>query len=169
MEKQQLPVTDTVLDVLSKAGYDKQTDLEVMIQSSNSSVLMKFKDQHNYKLVYKVDENIRDALDATINDIKKFADSVVISKSSVFPDNSLFLTGATDVVPRLNSAGLPVYVETFSNEFVSQAWDFFSDATVEINSYVMGANISGVITDFPLTSSRYKSKSSTWLLSIYLT
>ncbi|OAY55187.1 glycerophosphodiester phosphodiesterase GDPDL3 [Manihot esculenta] len=153
IEKQQLPVIDAVLDALSKSGYEKQ---EVMIQSTNSSVLMKFKDKNNYKLVYKVDENIRDALDATIEDIKKFAHSVVISKSSVFPENSLFLTGVTDVVPKLNSAGLPVYVETFSNEFVSQAWDFFSDANVEVNSFVMGANISGVITDFPLTSARYR-------------
>ncbi|KAJ9153858.1 hypothetical protein P3X46_027253 [Hevea brasiliensis] len=156
IEKQQLPVTDAVLDALSKAGYDKQNAMELMIQSSNSSVLMKFKEKNNYTLVYKVDENIRDALDATIKDIKTFADSVVISKSSVFPDNALFLTGVTDVVPRLKSAGLPVYVETFSNEFVSQAWDFFSDANVEVNTYVMEANVNGVITDFPLTASRYK-------------
>ncbi|KAF2303797.1 hypothetical protein GH714_023472 [Hevea brasiliensis] len=94
IEKQQLPVTDAVLDALSKAGYDKQNAMELMIQSN--------------------------------------------------------------VVPRLKSAGLPVYVETFSNEFVSQAWDFFSDANVEVNTYVMEANVNGVITDFPLTASRYK-------------
>ncbi|KAF2288382.1 hypothetical protein GH714_007190 [Hevea brasiliensis] len=153
IEKQKLPVTDAVLEALSKAG---QIATEVMIQSTNSSVLMKFKEKSNFKRVYKVDENIRDALDATIKDIKTFADSVVISKSSVYPDNALFLTGVTNVVPRLSSAGLAVYVETFSNEFVSQAWDFFSDANVEVNSYVMGANVSGVITDFPRTSARYK-------------
>ncbi|EEF33338.1 glycerophosphoryl diester phosphodiesterase, putative [Ricinus communis] len=156
IEKQQLPVTDAVLGALSKAGYENQTAIDVMIQSTNSAVLMKFKDKKNYKLVYKVDENIRDALDATIEDIRTFANSVVVNKNSVFPDNSLFLTGATDVVPKLQSAGLPVYVELFSNEFVSQAWDFFSDANVEINSYVIGANVSGVITDFPKTAARYK-------------
>ncbi|XP_037494466.1 glycerophosphodiester phosphodiesterase GDPDL4 isoform X2 [Jatropha curcas] len=156
IEKQQLPVTDAVLDALSKAGYDKQVALEVMVQSTNSSVLMKFKGKSRYNLVYKVDEDIRDALDSAITDIKTVADSVVVSKSSVFPDNALFLTGITDVVPRLTKSGLPVYVETFSNEFVSQAWDFFSDATVEINTFVVEANVSGIITDFPKTAARYK-------------
>ncbi|KAK8986426.1 hypothetical protein V6N11_009986 [Hibiscus sabdariffa] len=41
------------------------------------------------------------------------------------------------------------------NEFTAQAWDFFSDATVEINSFYAGADINGVITDFPKTSDRY--------------
>ncbi|MCH99901.1 glycerophosphoryl diester phosphodiesterase family protein, partial [Trifolium medium] len=45
--------------------------------------------------------------------------------------------------------------ETFSNEFVSQAWDFYSDSTVEINSFVQGVEIDGIITDFPKTASRY--------------
>jgi glycerophosphoryl diester phosphodiesterase len=156
IEKQQLPVTDAVLNILSKAGYENQSAIDVMIQSSNSAVLMKFKDKTKYKLVYKVDENIRDALNATIQDIKTFADSVVVSKDSVFPDDVLFLKGSTNVVPKLQSAGLPVYVELFSNEFVSQPWDFFSDPNVEINTYVMGMNVSGVITDFPKTSDRYR-------------
>ncbi|XP_050216847.1 glycerophosphodiester phosphodiesterase GDPDL3 [Mercurialis annua] len=156
IEKQQLPVTDAVLKVLSDAGYENQTAIDVMIQSSSSAVLMKLKDKTKYKLVYKVDENIRDALDATIQEIKKFANSVVVSKDSVFPDDVLFLKGSTEVVQKLQAAGLPVYVELFSNEFVSQPWDFFSDPSVEVNSYFMGANISGVITDFPKTSDRYR-------------
>ncbi|KAI5604975.1 hypothetical protein BDE02_01G321100 [Populus trichocarpa] len=127
-----------------------------MIESTNSSVLMKFRDKSNYELVYRIEEDIQDAQDAALKDIKDFANSVVISKASVFPESSSFLSGVTNVVPKLQSHGLSVYVETFSNEFVSQAWDFFSDSTVEINSYVMGVNISGVITEFPLTSARYK-------------
>ncbi|KAF9666499.1 hypothetical protein SADUNF_Sadunf16G0235500 [Salix dunnii] len=156
IETEGLPVTTKVLDVLSKAGYDNQTSKKVMIESTNSSVLMKFKDKKNYEVVYRIEEDIRDAQDAALKDIKGFADSVVISKSSVFPDSGSFLSGATNVVPRLQSHGLSVYVETFSNEFVSQAWDYFSDPTVEINSFVVGANINGVITEFPLTSARYK-------------
>lgn len=156
IQQEGLPVTDKVLDVLSKAGYDDPTSKKVMIESTNSSVLMKFRDKNNYELVYQIEENIQDAEDAALKDIKDFANSVVISKISVFPQSSLFLTGVTNVVPKLQSHGLSVYVETFSNEFVSQAWDFFSDSTVEINSYVMVANISGVITEFPLTSARYK-------------
>ncbi|KAL6311062.1 hypothetical protein AAG906_011929 [Vitis piasezkii] len=152
-----LSVTDAVLDALSKAGYDNVTTPRVMIQSTNSSVLKEFKEKKkNYELVYRVDENIRDASDATIEDIKKFATSVVISKDSIYPENKAFITGATDIVSRLQKNNLPVYVQLFDNEFISQAWDFFSDATVEINSFVMGAGIDGVITSFPQTAASYR-------------
>ncbi|KAE8654202.1 Glycerophosphodiester phosphodiesterase GDPDL3 [Hibiscus syriacus] len=156
LAKQGFGVTDAVLDALSKAGYDKQTAQKVMIQSSNSCVLMKFKGKANYQLVYKVDEDIGGAQSSTIDDIKRFASAVVISKDSVFPENSAFLAGTTDVVQRLQAANLSVLVQTFSNEFTSQAWDFFSDATVEINTFYRGAGINGVITDFPKTSDRYR-------------
>ncbi|MBA0864675.1 hypothetical protein Goshw_005077, partial [Gossypium schwendimanii] len=154
--EQGFAVTDAVLDALSKAGYGNKTDQKVMIQSSSSSVLMKFKNQTNYDLVYKVDEDIGGAQSSTIDDIKRFASAVVISKDSVFPENSAFITSATNVVPRLKAANLSVYVQTFSNEFTSQAWDFFSDPTVEINSFYVGGHINGVITDFPKTSNRYR-------------
>ena len=144
---------------MSKAGYDNQTAQKVLIQSPNSPVLIKFKqEKKEYELVYKVDESISDVLNSTVVDIKSFANSVTVSKTSVLPVNLQFLIGPTDVVTKLQSLNLSVYVETFSNEFVSQAWDFFSDATVEINSFVMGSGIDGVITDFPKTSARYKSK-----------
>jgi glycerophosphoryl diester phosphodiesterase len=152
-----------VKDALSKANYDNKVAPRVMIQSRSSSVLMQFKDKTKYERVYMVEENIRDALNSTVEDIKQFADSVTVSKTSVFPENMAFVTGVTDIVSKLQSFKLPVYVETFSNEFVSQAWDFFSDATVEINSYVTGVNVDGVITDFPKTAARYKSK---WILNI---
>ncbi|KAF8369281.1 hypothetical protein HHK36_032709 [Tetracentron sinense] len=127
-----------------------------MIQSTNSSVLMKFKEITNYELVYMVDETIRDAENSTIEDIKQFASSVSINKASIFPENLAFLTGITSVVPKLHSFKLNVYVQLFSNEFVSQAWDFFSDPTVEINTFVMGAEIDGIITDFPGTATAYR-------------
>lgn len=157
-EEQRLSVTDAVIAALNKAGFANRTALDVKIQSTNSSVLMKFKEKTNYKLVYKIEENIGDALSSTIEDIKKFADSVVINKASIFPETQAFVTSVTHVVPELQAAKLQVYVELFSNEFVSQAWDFFSDPTVEINSFVLGLNIDGVITDFPKTAARYKSK-----------
>ncbi|KAB1224994.1 putative glycerophosphoryl diester phosphodiesterase 2 [Morella rubra] len=155
-QKQGLTVTDAVIDALSKAGYDNPTSLKVLIQSSNSSVLLKFKDKKDYELVYKVNENFADVPDTTVQNIKTFADSVVVSKESVFPEISSFLTAATATVSKLKSSNLSVYVETFSNEFVSQAWDFFLDSTVEINSFVVGAKVDGVITDFPKTAARYK-------------
>ncbi|KAG2682463.1 hypothetical protein I3843_11G193400 [Carya illinoinensis] len=155
-KKQGLNITDAVIDALSKAGYDTQTSLKVMIQSSNSSVLMRFANKNNYELVYKADDNIIDAPNSTIENIKTFADAVVVSKDSVIPEIQAFLTYVTDIVSRLQAVKLPVYVETFNNEFVSQAWDFFSDATVEINTFVMGTKVDGVITNFPKTAARYK-------------
>ncbi|KAI4307929.1 hypothetical protein L6164_031054 [Bauhinia variegata] len=154
-----LSVSDAVLDALSKAGYDNQDSQKVMIQSTKSSVLMKFKEKGKFELIYKVDKAISDALDSAVENITKFADSVVIQKNCVFPTNkALFLIGSPNVVPKLKSFNLSVYVGTFSNEFVSQAWDYFSDATVEINAFVMEAKVDGIITDFPRTAARYKEK-----------
>lgn len=158
VENQGLDVIDAVVDALSKAGYSNQTVKKVMIQSTSSAVLVKLKEKNNYEFVYEVDEDIRDALNSTILDIEKFADSIVISKTSVYSRNIGFLTGATDVVPKLQAFKLPVYVQLFQNEFFPQAWDFFSDAYVELNTFVSGSQITGVITDFPATANKYRSK-----------
>ncbi|KAB1224992.1 putative glycerophosphoryl diester phosphodiesterase 1 [Morella rubra] len=155
-EKQGLKVGAAVSAALSKAGYDKQTSLKVMIQSSESSALMQFEQNKDYELVYKLNKNISDATDTAVKNIKEFANSVVINKESVYPETMAFSIGVTSTVSRLQSFKVPVYVETFSNEFVSQAWDFVSDGTVEINSHVNGAKVDGVITDFPKTAARYK-------------
>lgn len=151
-QKQGLGVVDAVLDTLKNFTTDKK----VMIQSTNSSVLTKFKQESKYELVYKVDEDIRDADNSTIRDIKTFASSVVVSKDSVFPVNELYLTTMTDIVQRLHLFHFHVYVQLFRNEFVSQAWDFFSDINVEINTFFQSAEIDGVISEFPGTVAKYK-------------
>ncbi|KAL2316691.1 hypothetical protein Fmac_030567 [Flemingia macrophylla] len=154
-DKQGLDVIDEVFKALRKAGYDKPGFQKVYIQSTNSSVLQKFKNT-SYELVYKIDENVGDAANAAVQDIKSFASCVVVSKDSIFTSSSKFLIDTTHIVKTLKASNLSVFVETFSNEFVSQAWDFFSDATVEINSYIQGVPIDGIITDFPKTSDRYR-------------
>ncbi|KAH6835650.1 SHV3-like 1 [Perilla frutescens var. hirtella] len=151
-KNQGLGVTDVVLDTLSKAGFTKK----VMIRSSDSAVLSKFKSSSNYELVYLVDEDVRDILNSTILEIKKFASSVVVSKKSVFPTEQAFLTVETNVVPKLQAFNISVYVQFFRNEFVSQPWDFFSDPYVEINTHYSYMGINGVITDFPATAARFK-------------
>ncbi|CAN6914879.1 unnamed protein product, partial [Brassica oleracea] len=155
-ENQGIDVVKAVLDTLTQTGYTNITTKKVMIQSTNSSVLLDFKKQSRYETVYKVEETIRDILDSAIEDIKAFASAVVIVKSSVFPDSEGFVTGQTNVVERLQKSQLPVYVELFQNEFVSQPYDFFSDANVEINSYVTGAGVNGTVTEFPYTAARYR-------------
>ncbi|KAJ0102396.1 hypothetical protein Patl1_04048 [Pistacia atlantica] len=136
-ENEGIGATDAVITALKDAGYDNRTTLKVMIQSTNSSVLTKFKNNKNYELVYKVDESIRDALNSTVEDIKEFAHSVVVNKDSVFPENNLFLTGFSQVVPKLQAFNL-------------------SDATEEINTYYQSAGVNGIITEFPSTADRYR-------------
>ncbi|CAL5405434.1 unnamed protein product [Camellia sinensis] len=155
-ENQGLSVTDAVLGTIKNSSLNSQTVKKIMVQSSNSSVLIKFNQESNYELVYKVNEIIRDADAVTITDIKKFANSVVIRKPSVFPDSEAYITSMTDIVQKLQGFKLAVYVDLFRNEFISQDWDFFSDATVEINNFVMGALVDAVITEFPRTAARYK-------------
>lgn len=39
-----------------------------------------------------------------------------------------------------------------------QAWDFFSDANVEIDNFVLGGGVDGIIIEFPRTVVQCKSK-----------
>ncbi|KAG6472591.1 hypothetical protein ZIOFF_070063 [Zingiber officinale] len=149
-------VVDSVISSLNDAGYNKTT-LEVMIQSSDSAVLLRFKQLTKYKLVYQIDKSIRDAINSSVADIKTFANAVALDKLSIYPSTQLFTTGETGRVSQLRAAGLDVYAYVLRNEFVSQPWDFLSDPTVEINAYVAGAGVDGIITDFPGTTRRYKS------------
>ncbi|KAJ4909878.1 Glycerophosphodiester phosphodiesterase GDPDL3 [Raphanus sativus] len=156
-ETQGLDVVKAVLDTLRETGYSNgTTTTKVMIQSRHSSVLVDLKMKSNYDTVYKIEEEIRDISDSAIEDIKKFANAVVITKTSVFPYPDYFVTGQTNVVERLQKSNLPVYVELFQNEFVSQPYDFLADATVEINNYITGAGTNGTITEFPFTAARYR-------------
>ncbi|KAL7088019.1 hypothetical protein ACP275_13G104000 [Erythranthe tilingii] len=155
-EKQGLGVTDAVLNALRKSGHNNQTSKKIMIKSSDSAVLEKFKSSGNYELVYLVDEDISDILNSTIVEIKEFATAVVISKRSVFPTDEAYMTGQTSVVPKIHAFNLPVYVQIFQNEFVAQAWDFFSDAYLEMLNYVDAMNINGVVTDYPATAAKFK-------------
>ncbi|XP_062195358.1 glycerophosphodiester phosphodiesterase GDPDL3-like [Phragmites australis] len=159
-----IDIVDSVTTALSDAGYNNQSTKEVMIQSKDSAVLVKLKQQKTKcKLVYTLPLDIGDASASSLVDMKKFADAVVVDKASVFALSAEFIINQTNLVKHLQSVGLAVYAQVFRNEFVSQPWDFFSDATVEINNYVQLVNISGFITDFPKTVKRYKKNSCTGL------
>ncbi|XP_048534379.1 glycerophosphodiester phosphodiesterase GDPDL4-like [Triticum urartu] len=160
-EKLGFGVVDAVIKAVDDSGYSKQTAKKVMIQSTNSSTLVKFKQLAKYNLVYKIDEVVKDAAPSSLADIKKFADAVSVSTKSVYPESSNFLINQTNpLVKSLQSAGLPVYVYLLRNEFFSQPYDFFSDATSQINALVHkggeGGGVDGLITDFPGTAHRYK-------------
>ena len=118
---------------------------------------MKFKQQTKYNLSYMVHESISNADDSSIANIAKFAHSVAVDKKSIFPKNYGYIIGKTQVVERLKSAGLAVYVHVLRNEFVTHAWDYFRDPYVEINSFVKTAGVDGIITDSPRTTKFYRS------------
>ncbi|BAF09189.1 Os02g0588500 [Oryza sativa Japonica Group] len=158
-EKLGFGVVDAVIKALDDSGYSKQTAQKVMIQSTNSSVLVKFKEQTKYNLVYMLEEDVRDAAPSSLADIKKFANAVSVRTTSIYPESKHYLINQTShIVQTLQSAGLPVYVYVLMNEFVSQPNDFFADATTQINTYVQkkGAGVDGIITDFPATVHRYR-------------
>ncbi|KQJ83113.1 glycerophosphodiester phosphodiesterase GDPDL3 [Brachypodium distachyon] len=149
-------MVDAVIKALDASGYNKQTAQKIMIQSTNSSVLVKFKQQTKYDLVYMINEDVRDAAPSSLADIKKFASAVSVDTGSIFPENHHFLTSPSGLVQSLKTANLSIYAYTLMNEFLSQPYDFFSDATAQINAYVQGAKVDGLITDYPATARRYK-------------
>lgn len=156
-EKVGFDIISLVTNTLTEAGYGNQTSLQVHVLSTNSAVLAKLRQDSKYKLIYEIASNIRDASTDSVADIKRFADAVAINKYSIYPVDDNFITNMTNVMNRFQSAGLKVYGYGFMNEFVSIAWDFFADATVELNTYFQGAMIDGFITDYPATARRYKS------------
>ncbi|XP_074380078.1 glycerophosphodiester phosphodiesterase GDPDL3-like [Apium graveolens] len=156
-EKKGLDVIDAVIDDLSKAGYNNQTRKKVMIQSSSSAVLMKLKEmKDNYEFLYEIEDDVNDISNSSISDLTKFANSVVIDKSTVYGQQFKFLTGATEVVSKLQAFKLPVYVKLFQNDFTTQVWDFYADPYVELNQFSVGSGVNGMVTDFPETSSKYR-------------
>lgn len=100
-EKKGMSITDAVLD---------ETTQETVIQSTNKSVLTRIREKSKYKIVDKVDEDIRSVDDLSLKDINSFADPVAVTKESVFPKSGGFITGVTDVVSRLKTIDLTVYV-----------------------------------------------------------
>ncbi|KAI3675794.1 hypothetical protein L1987_85388 [Smallanthus sonchifolius] len=156
---QGISVTDAVMNVLNKSRINNLRKKKILITSPDSAVLKLFKARSNmHELVYEVDEYISDVLNSTIADISEFANSIIIRKGSVFSNKGDFLVDQTDVVAQLHAFKLPVYVQLFNNEFITQPWDFFSDPYVKINSYVNVADVDGVITSYPATASKYRSK-----------
>ncbi|ERN18301.1 hypothetical protein AMTRI_Chr10g230030 [Amborella trichopoda] len=154
-EKRGLGVIDTVITALHDAGYDNQMRQQVMIQSTDSSVLTAFKQKTKYKIVYEVENAISGVQNMAIDDLKGFADAVAVRRSSLFSFHGSFIEASTNVVKTLHLNNLDVYVFVLRNEFTFLAFDFFADPTVEIHNYVQGVNVDGLITEFPRTARSY--------------
>ncbi|XP_027338398.1 glycerophosphodiester phosphodiesterase GDPDL7-like [Abrus precatorius] len=153
--KKGLDIVGVVSTALSNATFDKQSTQLVMIQSDDSSVLSKYKDIPSYKRVLLIENKIGDTPKQTVDEIKKYAEVVNLPKSSVIKASGSLLTGMTNIVKELKDANLTVFVRTLRNEYMSLAFDYWSDPNVEIATYIHSAKVDGIVTDFPATSSRY--------------
>ncbi|KAH9624162.1 hypothetical protein KSS87_004301 [Heliosperma pusillum] len=154
-ENQSMSIVNAVSSALEQAGYNSLTAKKVMIKTTDSAVLKALKG-NKYELIYEVDSKIRDASNATIADLKTFSDSVVVNQESVYQTDQGFLVDLSNIVQHLHSVNLSVYVQTLRNELVDISYDFFSEPIAEINSYVMGAKVDGIITEYPQTGAAYK-------------
>ncbi|XP_010943202.1 glycerophosphodiester phosphodiesterase GDPDL7 [Elaeis guineensis] len=153
--KKGLDIVNAVSSALINASYDKQTTQKVLIQSDDTSVLSTFKNSSSYKRVFKVGETISDASKSAVDEIKKYADAVVVSKTSLIASSNSFLTGFTAVRDKMHAANLSIYVLGLRNEFVSIPFDCFSDPLVEMATYAAGLGVDGIITEYPATVSAY--------------
>ncbi|CAH2051095.1 unnamed protein product [Thlaspi arvense] len=150
-----LAITDVVAEALSNATFDKQQTQKVLIQSDDNQVLLKFKNNTNYQKVLLINEDISAAPNATVQEIRKYADAVTLRRSSIITISDSFATGFTTVVDNMRAANLSVYAFPFMNEFVSLMFDYFSDPLVELATYLDHPGVDGVITDFPATANAY--------------
>ncbi|XP_031479028.1 glycerophosphodiester phosphodiesterase GDPDL7-like [Nymphaea colorata] len=148
-------ISDAVISALSNASYDKQTAQKVFIQSDDSSVLKKFKQQTSYKGVYNIEKVISDASTPALDDIKQFAEAVNVARPSLVISSAFFVTGFTDVVEKMHAKNISVYVSVLRNEYVSLAFDFLSDPSVELATFARELKVDGLVTEFPATASNY--------------
>ena len=105
-----------------------------------------------------IEDKIGDAPKQTVDEIKKYADAMNLPKSTVMKASGSLLTGMTNVVKELKDANITIFVHTLRNEYISLAFDYWSDPNVEIATYIHSTKVDGIVTDFPGTASRYMSK-----------
>ncbi|KAA8531130.1 hypothetical protein F0562_005839 [Nyssa sinensis] len=154
-QRRVLGITDAVATALSNATFDKQSSQQVLIQSDDSSVLSKFSNVPTYKRVLSITETFSDAPKQAVEEIKKFADAVILRKNSIIPTSNFFTRPTTSVLEDLHMANLSVYVSVFKNEFVSMAFDYLSDPMAELATFVGGYKVDGIVTEYPATASTY--------------
>ncbi|MCL7051716.1 hypothetical protein MKW94_023766 [Papaver nudicaule] len=156
LAKKGFDVTEVVTSALANATLDKQSTQQVLIKSDDTSVLAKYKNVPTYKRVLNIVETIGKVTQQSVDEIKKFADAVVVHRPSVVvTTQSGFTTDYTDVVTNLRAANLTVYIATLTNEFTSIPMDFYSDPVLEISTYASDFGVDGLVTDYPATANAF--------------
>ncbi|XP_066329685.1 glycerophosphodiester phosphodiesterase GDPDL7-like [Miscanthus floridulus] len=155
LAKRGIGMVEAVSSALTKAGYDKETKQQVFIQSDDSSVLAAFKKFTTFRRVLNIEAKISGASKPSVEDIKRFADTVRIHRNSVAQITGYFMTHFTDTVGSLQAANLTVFVGVLKNEFMNLGFDFFADPTIEVATYAFSVVADGIVTDYPATASSY--------------
>jgi glycerophosphoryl diester phosphodiesterase len=158
LAKRGIGIVEAVSSALTKAGYDKETKQQVFVQSDDSSVLEAFKKFKTFRRVLNIEAKISGASKPSLDDIKKFADTVRINRNSVAQITGYFMTHFTDTVGSLQAANLTVFVGVLKNEFMNLGFDFFADPTIEVATYAYSVVADGIVTDYPATAASYFSE-----------
>ncbi|KAA8522891.1 hypothetical protein F0562_009314 [Nyssa sinensis] len=153
--KKGLGITDSVATALSNATFDKQSIQKVLIQSDDTSVLSKFKNVATYQRILSIKETISDAPKQSVEEIKKYATAITVSRASIITTTDYLTTAFSSVVKKMHNANISVYVSVLRNEFITLPFDFFVDPMVELATYVAQIGVNGVVTDYPATASAY--------------
>lgn len=151
---------DAVSSALANASLDKQSLQRVLIQSDDSSVLLKFKDVPTYERVFYLEQSISGAPEQVAQEVKKYADAVFVHRDAIVVASDNFAFNFTKTVPAFHAANISVYVGVLKNEFENFIFDYLSDPYVEISSFY-SQQVDGFVTDYPATANMFASKSFT--------
>lgn len=148
-----------VTTALTNATFDKQSTQHVFIRSDDTSVLSIYKTKFpNFLRVLTLDSKFGDAPVKALDEVKRYAQVVAIPRSSIIEITNYFTTGLTKVIAEMKAANLSVFVYVMRNEYVSLAFDYYSEASLEISTFVDYFHVDGIITEYPKTAKRYMSK-----------
>lgn len=149
-----LDVVSTVTTALSNATLDQPSPMKVLIQSDDSSVLARFRDNPRYERVLYLNELISGAPDQVAQEVKKYADSVYVHRSAIVVESQDFAFNFTKTIPSLNAANISVYVGILRNEFMNLMFDYLSDPYLEIAT-LNSLGVKGLVTDYPATANAF--------------
>ncbi|XP_059454470.1 glycerophosphodiester phosphodiesterase GDPDL6-like [Corylus avellana] len=153
--KKGLDIVGVVTAALTNATFDKQSTQQVLIQSDDTSVLSKFASVPTYKRVLLFEDKMGDAPEQPVQEIKKYADAVAVTRTAITEVSGSFTSRSTNIVAEFQKANVSVYVYVLRNEYITLAFDYFSDPILEIATFIGGAGVDGVVTEYPGTASKY--------------
>ncbi|CAI9098893.1 OLC1v1035623C1 [Oldenlandia corymbosa var. corymbosa] len=152
-----LDIVVAVTTALSNATFDKQATQKVLIQSDDSSVLLKFQDVKSYQKVLTIDDDISGATKQTADEVKKYADAIRVFRNSIvldYPSPVFMSLGFSNLVDVMHADNISVYVGVLRNEYQNFLFDYYADPYVELATLTQ-KGVDGVTTDYPATASAY--------------